>query len=524
MVANPPPYSQRDAVRAQRRAERAQRAAERAQLHYWRAMRRPSIVGPILLVVVGVIGLLVELGSLSAFQLWDWYTRWWPLLLVLVGVISLAEWWWDRDNPYGRRHHYGGVVGLLILLAVIGYANHGWRGFHGNRGDADWFYNFLGHQHESDSSLNREMPTGALLDIQVPHGDVTLTPSGDSEIHVQSHAIVYASSDSDAQRAFEKIKPQLTVSGKSVSLRTADQNNGRTDLTIEIPADAIALITVRRGNITAEDLKTAITVTANEGDVKLTNLQAPADVHMRKGDFEAHTIGGDVSLDGRLDDVAITDVNGRVLLNGDFFGDTHVAHVTSQVHYRSSRTGIELASLPGDLTLDSDDLQVDNAVGPVTITTRAKDVACTQIAGNAHIENNNGEISLGTAGQPGTIQIENHNGKINLNLPANANFTLHAIARNGEIHSDFEVPVTSLGSGQSASGTVGNGEAVIDLTADHGSIAISKLDSIAPPIPPVPPTPPMPPMPPGAANPPSTGRAPRHLRAPVDGVPHAQTQ
>jgi DUF4097 and DUF4098 domain-containing protein YvlB len=523
MVANPPPYSQRDAVRAQRRAERAQRAAERAQRQYWRATRRPSIIGPLLLLAVGVVALMVELGQLSAFQLWDWYARWWPLLLILVGLISLGEWWWDRDNPYGRRHHYGGVVGLLILLAVIGSANRGFREFHhfDTWGSPDWFYGILGHQHESDFTLNREMPSGALLDIQVPHGDVTLTPSGDSEIHVQSHATVYTTSDSDARRAFDKIQPQLTVDGKSVTLRTTDQNNARTDLTIEIPADAIASLTVRRGDVTAEDLKTAFTVTSNEGDVKLTNLKAAADVHMRKGDFDAHTIGGDVSLEGRLDDVAITDVDGRVLLNGDFFGDTHVAHVSSQVHYRSTRTGIELASLPGDLTLDSDDLQVDNALGPVTITTRSKDVACTQIAGNAHLEDNNGEISLSTAGQPGTIQIENHNGRINLNLPANASFTLQAVARNGEIHSEFDLPVTLKGSGQSASGTVGKGDAKIDLTADHGSIAIAKFDSSAPPGPPTPLTPPMPPRLP---SPPSTGKAPRHLRAPADGVPRAQTQ
>jgi DUF4097 and DUF4098 domain-containing protein YvlB len=516
MVANPPPYSQRDAARAQRRAERAQR-------QYWRAMRRPSIVGPILLLAVGIIALMVELGQLSAFQLWDWYTRWWPLLLIVVGLISLGEWWWDRDNPYGRRHHYGGVVALLILLAIVGYANHGVREFRhfGHWGDPDWFYGVLGHQHESDITLNREMPSGALLDIEVPRGDVTLTPSGDSEIHVQSHATVYTGSDSDARRVFERVQPQLTVNGKSVTLRTTDQNNARTDLTIEMPVDAIASITVGRGDVTAEALNTAFTVTSNQGDVKLTNLKAAAEVHMRKGDFDAHTIGGDVSLEGRLDDVAITDVEGRVLLNGDFFGDTHVAHVSSQVHYRSSRTGIELAGLPGDLTLDSDDLQVDNALGPVTITTRSKDVACTQIAGNAHIQDNNGEISLSTAGQPGTIQIQNHNGRINLNLPANASFTLQAVARNGEIHSEFDLPVTIVGSGQSASGTVGKGDAKVDLTADHGSIAISKFDSMAPRVPPAPPTPP---MPPGVPTLPSIERGPRHLRAPAEGIPRTQTQ
>ena len=55
-------------------------------------------MGPLLLIVVGVIALLVETNKLSVFQFWDWYIRWWPLLLIGVGLISLAEWWLERKQ------------------------------------------------------------------------------------------------------------------------------------------------------------------------------------------------------------------------------------------------------------------------------------------------------------------------------------------------------------------------------------------------------------------------------------------
>ena len=88
MATLPPPYSQRDAARAQR--------------YYRRSLRRPSMLGPLVLIVVGVIALLVETNQLNAVHLWDWYIRWWPLLLIGVGLLSLGEWWLDRASRRQR--------------------------------------------------------------------------------------------------------------------------------------------------------------------------------------------------------------------------------------------------------------------------------------------------------------------------------------------------------------------------------------------------------------------------------------
>jgi hypothetical protein len=57
MATLPPPYSQRDAVRAQR--------------YYRRSLRRPSVLGPVVLIVVGVLALLVETNTLNFVHLWD---------------------------------------------------------------------------------------------------------------------------------------------------------------------------------------------------------------------------------------------------------------------------------------------------------------------------------------------------------------------------------------------------------------------------------------------------------------------
>jgi DUF4097 and DUF4098 domain-containing protein YvlB len=498
MATQPPPDSPKDAYRAQRDAARARR-------HYWRMQQRPSIIGPLLLIAIGVVALLIEIGKLSAFGFWDWYVRWWPLLLIVVGLISLGEWWLDRESPYGRRHRYGGVIVLLILLAVVGYSDHGLRRlnmFQNQGDDDDLLFHFLGHQHESDQTLNQAIPSGALIDIQVPHGDVTVTPSGDAQIHVQAHEVAYANSDGDARRSFARLRPQLTVSGQSVTLRSGNRGSDRADLIIEIPADAQASISAGHGDVTVEDLNTPLKLNAGKGDVKLNNLKGTLDARMGDGDFTAHSLAGDVSLRGRLEDVAITDIQGRTLLDGEFFGDTHIAQVTGQVHVHSSRTAVDLDSLPGDLLLDSDDLQINNATGPVIINTRAKDIECTDIAGDVHVEDANGDISLGVKGQPGGIQLGNRNGAVQLTLPHDASFVLRATASTGDIETDFGLPVETSGRGHTVSGTVGSGAANIELTADHGDIRLNRADALA-----------------TTTEPASPGKTMRHLRPPPGGVP-----
>src|SRR5580704_19147470 len=111
MATLPPPCSPRDAARAQR--------------YYQRSLRRPSILGPVVLIVVGVIALLVETHALSVFHVWDWYMRWWPLLLIGVGLLSLGEWWLERRRSLAERRLYrsshGGMIALILCLALFGY-------------------------------------------------------------------------------------------------------------------------------------------------------------------------------------------------------------------------------------------------------------------------------------------------------------------------------------------------------------------------------------------------------------------
>ena len=71
--------------------------------------RRPSIFWPMILVGVGVMLLLANLGILP-WQSWGALWRFWPLLLVLLGL----------DVLIGRRSTAGAIFSTLLILILIG--------------------------------------------------------------------------------------------------------------------------------------------------------------------------------------------------------------------------------------------------------------------------------------------------------------------------------------------------------------------------------------------------------------------
>ena len=83
----------------QRDMLRAQQQAYRQQL---RGMRRGSILGPLLVIAIGIVFLLVQTGHIPAHDLWLWYGRWWPALLVGAGIVMLLEWAFDQYTARRR--------------------------------------------------------------------------------------------------------------------------------------------------------------------------------------------------------------------------------------------------------------------------------------------------------------------------------------------------------------------------------------------------------------------------------------
>jgi DUF4097 and DUF4098 domain-containing protein YvlB len=518
--AVPPPYPPYDPKTQYRVYREQQKAAWRAQRDAWKAQRYamkagyvgaygprvPSLVGPILLIGVGVVALLLVTGHINAGQFWSWYGRWWPLLLIGAGLAMLGEWAIDlrRKTPVRRG---GSFVGLLILLGLVGLGAAGWNHaqpwfFHWND-QGDNFFNVFGlPEHDFDQQLlSQQVPANASIEIDNARGDVSITAGDGSTIEVQAHEVAYASSDADARKIFDSEAAHLTVNGSAVQVKSEGNSNGRLNLTVTVPKTAKVTVDAGRGDVTAAGLDNGISLTAR-GDVQLSAIAGPVMARFTSGnhDFSAHDIQGDVTADGDLNDLTLSEIKGKIAQNGEIFGDVHIESIHGAVQLHTSVTDLQVAELPGDLTLDSGDLRVNEAKGAVHIVTRSKDIDLNQIYGDSYVETRNGRITVEPAGAYG-VEAKSNKGDVEVTLPPNASATITVRTHNGDIVTDFNLPING-DENKTLNGKIGSGTARIVLSADNGDVRIKK----GPGFPPAPPAP-------AASLAPVAPNAP-HLKAP----------
>jgi DUF4097 and DUF4098 domain-containing protein YvlB len=490
----------KEQARMQRDVLRAQQQAYRQQL---RGMRRGSIVGPMLVIALGVVFLLVQTGQLESHRLWDWYSRFWPLLLVGAGAIMLLEWAFDQhiqSDPTGPRYRRsigGGVFTLLLLLGLTGLIFSGIRQggssklFPGLNFNQDNLDEFMGDKHESDQTLSQDFPVGTTLSVDNPRGDISVSgTSDDNQIHVSVHKQVFTRSDSEADNKTQQLSPNLTKEGTTLNIKLPSVEGGRADLVITVPAAAATSLSANHGDIRVSELKAPANVTANHGDVTLSGITGRVGAHINNGDasFSAHSITGQIDVEGKGRDLTLTDISGPVNLDGEFFGTTHIERVQGATRFHTSRTDFRLGRLDGEVEISPNaDLSVDQG-GSLSLTTRNRNITLDRIVGDISVTNRNGSVDLTAAPPLGNITIENRNGSVNVTVPEQSGFTVQAETTNGDVENDFSIPTQDNDPRKNFGGTVGQGSSLIRITTSQGDIALRKA-SVAP-LPPAPPPPP----------------------------------
>jgi DUF4097 and DUF4098 domain-containing protein YvlB len=469
----------------QKAAWRAQRDAWKAQRYAWKAgyggaygPRVPSIVGPVILILVGVVALLVLTGHIAAGEFWTWYGRWWPLLLILAGLGLLAEWAIDlrRETPVRRS---GSFVGIIIFLAVLGFGAAGWNHmgpfFNHWNGNNDDFFNMFGlPEHDNDQQIQTaQAPSNAAIEIENPRGDVSISAGDGTAVEVQAHEVAFASNDTEAKKIFDSEAAQVTVSGNAVLVRSESSNSGRVNLTVTVPKTARVTVDAGKGDVTAAGLGAGITVSAH-GDTHLNAITGSVQIHFSNSrhDFSAHQVSGDLTADGNCNDLTLSEIKGRVSISGEIFGEVHMENIAGPLGVHTSITDVQIAELPGDLTFDSDDLRVTESKGLVHVVTHSKDIDLSQIYGDSYVENRDGRISVEPAGAY-NVEAKNSKGDVEITLPPNASASVDGHTHNGDIVTEYGLTVSG-DEDKTVTGRIGSGQSKIELSSSNGDLRIKK--------------------------------------------------
>ncbi len=443
------------------------------------------MAGPVVLILVGVIFLLGNMGYLSWVTLHHLFARYWPALIIVWGVIKLVEYYQAKNE--GATPSGIGVGGFFMLFFLICFGlaatkseQVNWRAL-GEQIDIDeGDFPVFGNSYSYSDQIEQALPANAELHVASDRGSVIVHPSDQNTIRVVVQKKINASTEGEARKVDAATKPIITTAGSVVSLNANTQGGGdksvRSDLEIFIPRKATIDVAARRGDVRVSDRDAGVHVSSHHSEVVVENVNGSVQLTIEGSSVRISKITGDVAVDGRVNETSIADIKGTVRLTGDFMEAVKLANITKTVSFKSSRTDMEFARLDGSLDLDSGDLNASQVVGPLRLITRSKDIHIDSLTGDARVEDTNGEVELHEqTGPVGVIDIRNRKGDINVVLPNNAGFSVDATSHRGEIHSDFsELKVDNRDRESKASGSVGSGGPRVLLDSEYGTIQIRK--------------------------------------------------
>lgn len=482
--------------------------------------RRPrSIAGPFVLIVIGFVFLLSTMHVLSVGRLAHLFANYWPVLLILWGVIKVVEHMQaQRQGARASGIGAGGVV-LVVMIVVFGLIatqleRVNWSGLRDdfNFDDGDFNHIFSGNTYNYDDHLEQDFPAGASLKVIDTRGAISVHASEDNKITVVVRKRVGADNQSDADKYNSETKPTITTIGGLVTLDAKAEGAGdhpvEVDLDISLPRKAGVTLSSRRGDVNVSGREGNIDISAQRTDTTVEDVTGNVKINQEKGTVRVQQINGDVRVGNRLNEVSVSDVKGSLQLEGEFQESVKLERISKTVSFKSSRTDMEFSRLDGSLDLDSDELRADQMAGPVHLTTRSKNIRLDGVSGDVRIQDDNGAVEVAMRAV-GNVQIDNRNGTVQLSLPDKATFRLDARVRDGEIQSDFpELKISNEERESRASGSVGNGTSHIVINNQHEGIEIRKASAVA--------TPASAPVPPAPGKPAKALPAPRNTPEPTD--------
>jgi|HubBroStandDraft_6_1064221.scaffolds.fasta_scaffold08388_5 DUF4097 and DUF4098 domain-containing protein YvlB len=456
-----------------------------------------SFAGPVVLIVIGTVFLLSTMGVLHWEHLGSWFAHYWPLLLILWGVIKLVE--YQQAQRAGLRPSGIGAGGIFLLIVLICFglvatqaARLNWDEFRDHINIDDNDFEFFGHNYSFDAQLEQAFPPSASLHVIDDRGAVNITTSEDNQIHVVVRKRINAESQGDADKWNGGTNPQITVSGNILTLNANTQGAGdhrvTTDMDVAIPRKASVVLTSRRGDINIMGREGDADISSQKGDVSVTDVTGKVSLSLEGSSARVSQISSDVSVEGRPSDVSLDEVKGAVRLTGEF-DSLKLSKIAGPVNFKSARTDLEFSKIEGDLDMDSDDLRASDLSGPLHLSTRDKDIRLSGISGDVRLSNENGAVEI-RMNKLGSVQVENRSADIQIYLPDKAGFQVDARTREGEIQSDFgDLKISNADDRGTATGTIGGGGPKLVINNEHGGIEIRKGSGAPPPPPPAAPSP-----------------------------------
>src|SRR5579871_5565535 len=243
--------------------------------------RRRSMAGPVVLILIGLMFLLVNMGYLSGATLHHLFARYWPALIIFWGVIKLVEYYQAKNEGAAPPGIGVGGFFLLFFLICFGLAatkseSVNWSALRDQIEIDDSDFPVFGNTYNYSDQIEQPFPANAELHVASDHGSVIVHPSDQNTIRVIVQKKINTSNEGDARKVDASTKPLITAAGNVVTLNANTQGGGdksvRSDLEIFLPRKVTLDVSSRRGDVRISDRDAAVRISNHRGDVAVDGI------------------------------------------------------------------------------------------------------------------------------------------------------------------------------------------------------------------------------------------------------------
>jgi DUF4097 and DUF4098 domain-containing protein YvlB len=292
-------------------------------------------------------------------------------------------------------------------------------------------------------SFDRTLTVTAPIRLELANaaGDVSITGSGDNQVHVHAQVRSSGMGFGNPQQRLDEVVNNPPIEQRSDTIRIGKDlsrtHNVSIAYVIEVPHDTEVDTSVASGSQTIVNVRGPVKVNSASGSIRVDHIDRQTQLTTLSGSIEAQNIGDDLRASSASGSVKVAKIKGDVRI--------------------SALSGTTQISGPGGR------VDADTASGTVEVQGATRDVKAHAASGRVDVQGNPSESSY--------WDLKTVSGVVELGVPSNANFHLTAEAISGQIKTDVPIVVEEQGK-HSLRARMGNGGGRVEVHTISGEIRV----------------------------------------------------
>jgi len=466
--------------------------------------RRGTTTGTIFwgLTLIAIGALLLARNFGYGIPIWGVLVRYWPVLIIVWGLLKLVDFYRMRNDPDRRPVFSGGEIVMLILVLFAGSAitaaaniSPEFGRFFDFTTDFD-FWDITGSTYRYTEHHELAAKPGATIRIFNLYGSVDVKPVAGDQIILDVDKSVRAASQTEAdERAKDFTFSIQDQSGTYRILSNRDESvfgggdirvgihignerqRYKSNLTIQVPKKAQLDLTNKYGAVAVTGLEDNESISNKFGITSLHDITGSVTVTTGYGSVVLENVSGDANVTNGYASTTLRNIGGKVNVENKY-GSVDVQDVKANAFVQNRFSVVNAQRIAGNLTVQgrNNSVDIDDVGGSVDVETSYKNLTVRNAKGAMRVANRHGGVDIEFEQSPkNDIRVNSEYSSVTIEIPAGSGFMLDAQTRFGEIDSEFDSATAAYaGRTQNLHTQQGSGGPRIVIETTHGNIRVQK--------------------------------------------------